>query len=377
MNKIRVELGERSYTIAIGSGILKDIGKSLERFDFSKKAAIVSNPTVFDLYGKTLASSLSDSGFEIIEIILPDGEEYKNLSSVESIYEQLLKMRFDRRSVLIALGGGVIGDITGYAASTYMRGIDFIQVPTTLLAQVDSSVGGKTGVNHTLGKNMIGTFWQPRLVWVDISTLHTLSRRNFLAGIAEIIKYGIIWDSAFFDFLEKKRETILSLNPDDVNHIIRRSCEIKADVVSRDERESGLRAILNFGHTIGHAVETATGYTTFLHGEAIAIGMHVEAILAHEAGLIGSEEVSRIQHLLKTFGLPTEIPAGIDLAALFGAMKRDKKAVDGDVKFILPEQIGKVKIQGNIPEQAVQQAVKKALSNVAAPDDTVISTRDF
>jgi len=362
MNKIRVELGERSYTIATGSGILKDIGKSLERFDFSKKAAIVSNPTVYDLYGKTLASSLLASGFEIIEIILPDGEEYKNLSSVERIYEQLLKLRFDRKSVLIALGGGVIGDITGYAASTYMRGIDFIQVPTTLLAQVDSSVGGKTGVNHALGKNMIGTFWQPRLVWADISTLHTLSRRNFLSGIAEIVKYGIIWDSAFFDFLEKKRETLLSLNPDDIIHVIRRSCEIKADIVSRDERESGLRAILNFGHTIGHAIETATGYATYLHGEAIAIGMHVEAILAHETGLIGSDEVSRIQHLLKTFGLPTEIPAGIDLAALFEAMKLDKKAVSGDLKFILPEQIGKVRIQGNISEKIVRQAVKKAFS---------------
>jgi len=362
MNKIRVELGERSYTIATGSGILKDIGKSLERFDFSKKAAIVSNPTVYDLYGKTLASSLSNAGFEIIEIILPDGEDYKNLSSVERIYVQLLKTRFDRKSLLIALGGGVIGDITGYAASTYMRGIDFIQVPTTLLAQVDSSVGGKTGVNHALGKNMIGSFWQPRLVWIDISTLHTLSRRNFLAGIAEIIKYGIIWDSAFFDFLEKKRETLLSLNPDDITHIIRRSCEIKADIVSRDERESGIRAILNFGHTIGHAIETVTGYTTFLHGEAIAIGMHAEAILAREAGLIGSDEVSRIRHLIKTFGLPTEIPADIDLTALFGAMKLDKKAVSGDVKFILPEQIGRVRIQGNILEKVVQQAIKKALS---------------
>ncbi len=362
MDKIRVELGERSYTIAAGSGILKDIGKSLERFDFSKKAAIVSNPTVYDLYGKTLAASLSGSGFEITEIILPDGEEYKNLASAERIYEQLLRIRFDRKSVLIALGGGVIGDITGYAASTYMRGIDFIQVPTTLLAQVDSSVGGKTGVNHMLGKNMIGTFWQPRLVWVDISTLHTLSRRNFLAGMAEIIKYGIIWDSSLFDFLEKKRESILSLNPHDILHIIRRSCEIKADVVSRDERESGIRAILNFGHTIGHAIETATGYTKFLHGEAIAIGMHVEAILAHEAGLIGSDEVSRIQHLLRTFGLPAEIPAAIDLTVFFEAMKLDKKTVSGDVKFILPEQIGKVRLQGNMSEKIVRQAVNKALS---------------
>lgn len=362
MNKIRVELGERSYTIALGSGILKDIGKSLERFDFSRKAAIVSNPTVYDLYGKTLRASLSDSGFEIVEIILPDGEEYKNLASVEKIYEQLLKMRFDRKSVLIALGGGVVGDITGYAASTYMRGIDFIQVPTTLLAQVDSSVGGKTGVNHALGKNMIGTFWQPRLVWVDISTLHSLSRRNFLAGMAEIIKYGIIWDSVFFDFLEKKRETLLSLNPEDLIHIIRRSCEIKADVVSRDERESGLRTILNFGHTIGHAIETATGYSAFLHGEAVAIGMHGEAILAHETGLIGRDEVTRLQHLLKTFGLPFEIPAGIDLTTLFEAMKRDKKSVSGDLKFVLPERIGRVRVQGNISEKIVRQAIQEILS---------------
>ncbi len=361
MNKIRVELGERSYTIASGSGMLKDIGQSLERFDFSKKAAIVSNPTVFDLYGSTLRASLLNSGFDAAEIILPDGEEYKNLQSVEKIYEQLLRMRFDRRSVLIALGGGVIGDITGYAASTYMRGIDFIQVPTTLLAQVDSSVGGKTGVNHALGKNMIGTFWQPRLVWIDISTLHTLSRRDFLAGIAEIVKYGIIWDRSFFDFLEKRREALLSLNPDDIMHAIIRSCEIKADVVSRDERESGVRAILNFGHTIGHAIETATGYATFVHGEAVAIGMHVEALIAHEAGLIGSDEVARIRHLLKTFGLPAELPADIDLPALFDAMKLDKKAVSGDVKFILPEQIGKVRIKGNIARNIVQKAIEKAL----------------
>ena len=209
---------------------------------------------------------------------------------------------------------------------------------------------------------MIGTFWQPRLVWVDISTLHSLSRRNFLAGMAEIIKYGIIWDSVFFDFLEKKRETLLSLNPDDLSHIIRRSCEIKADIVSRDEREAGLRAILNFGHTIGHAIETATGYSTFLHGEAVAIGMHVEAILAHETGLIGSDEVTRLQHLLKTFGLPFEIPAGVDLTALFEAMKLDKKSVSGDLKFVLPERIGRVRVQGNISEKIILQAIKKVLS---------------
>ena len=362
MDKIRVELGERSYPIAIGNDILKDLGKNLERFDFSNKVALVSNPTVYDLYGSTLIRSLTDSGFEAIEIILPDGEEFKNLSSIEMIYEHLLKARIDRKSVLIALGGGVIGDITGFAAATYMRGVDFIQVPTTLLAQVDSSVGGKTGVNHPLGKNMIGAFWQPRLVWTDITTLHTLSRRDFLAGIAEIIKYGIIWDKDFFDFLERRRESVLSLNPDDIAYIIRRSCEIKADVVSRDEREGGLRAILNFGHTIGHAIETATAYTAFLHGEAVAIGMLAEALLANTLGLISSEEIAKIQHLLKTYGLPTELPNNIDTARLCEVMKLDKKAVSNSLKFILPEQIGRVRIQADIPEETIQNAVKKTVS---------------
>jgi 3-dehydroquinate synthase len=361
MDKIRVELDERSYTIAIGSGILRDIGKNLERFDFNKKVALVSNPTVYELYGKTVTDSLSASGFEVMKIILPDGEEHKNLASVEIIYEQLLMARFDRKSALIALGGGVIGDITGYAASTYMRGIDFIQVPTTLLAQVDSSVGGKTGVNHSLGKNMIGTFWQPRLVWIDVTTLHTLSNRNFLAGIGEIIKYGIIWDRGFFDFIERKRESVLSLNPEDIIHIIKRSCEIKADVVSRDERETGLRAILNFGHTVGHAIETSTGYTAFLHGEAIAIGMYAEAVLANEAGLIGQAEICRIKQIIKTYGLPVEIPRSIEMKHLLEAMKRDKKAVSGDVKYILPEQIGRVRIQGGFPEEAVERALRRTV----------------
>jgi len=362
MDKIRVELGERSYPIAIGSCILRDIGKNLERFDFSNKVAVVSNPTVFNLYGNTLITSLTDSGFETMEIILPEGEEFKNLSSIEEIYEHLLSARLDRKSILIALGGGVIGDITGFAAATYMRGINFIQDPTTLLAQVDSSVGGKTGVNHPLGKNMIGAFWQPRLVWIDINTLHTLSRRDFLAGIAEIIKYGIIWDEDFFAFLERRRESILSLNPDDLANIIRRSCEIKADVVSRDEREGGLRAILNFGHTIGHAIETATAYTAFLHGEAIAIGMQAEAILANALGLISSKEVARIRHLLRTYGLPTQIPSEIDSARLFEVIKLDKKTVSGSLKFILPEYIGRVRIQGDIPEETVRNAVKTAVS---------------
>ena len=361
MERIRVELEERSYTIAIGNGNLVDIGSSLQRFDFNRKIAVISNPTVLSLYGDAVSRSLSEAGFECLEIVLPDGEEYKNLEAVELIYGKLLQARFDRKSALIALGGGVIGDITGFAASTYMRGIDFVQIPTTLLAQVDSSVGGKTGVNHPLGKNMIGTFWQPRLVWIDTGTLRTLPRRDFLAGMAEVIKYGIIWDNSFFDFLDQRREAVLSLNPEDLVRIIRRSCEIKADVVSRDEREAGLRAILNYGHTIGHAVETATGYTSYLHGEAVGIGMVLEAVLANKCGLLSQDDVSRIKHLVRTYGLPYDLPAGIDIARLLDAMKLDKKAVSGDLKFVLPERIGKVIIEGGIPEKAIRETITKTL----------------
>src|SRR5574340_309861 len=220
MQKIRVELGERSYNIMISSEMLKDIGGIFEKFKFSNKAALISNPTVYALYGKTVSESLRASGCDLTEVILPDGEEYKSLASTEKIYEAMLKAKLDRKSALIALGGGVIGDITGFAASTYMRGVDFIQIPTTLLAQVDSSVGGKTGVNHPLGKNMIGAFWQPRLVWIDTATLGTLPRREFLSGVGEVIKYGVIWDEAFFEYLEANREKILRLDKEALTHII-------------------------------------------------------------------------------------------------------------------------------------------------------------
>ncbi len=362
MEKIRVELEDRSYTITIGSSILRTIGQSLERFDFGRKIGIVSNPTVFGLYGKLLTESLAHSGFECIESILPDGEEYKTLASAEKIYEALLSAKCDRKSAIIALGGGVIGDIAGFVASTYMRGIDFIQVPTTLLAQVDSSVGGKTGVNHALGKNMIGSFWQPRLVWIDISTLHTLSRRDFLSGIAEIIKYGVIWDSDLFDDLERKREFILSLNPGDLTHIISRSCEIKADVVSRDERETGLRAILNFGHTIGHAIETATGYTAFLHGEAIAIGMLVESQIAHLMGCVDAAFVRRFRSLINAYGLPSSLPKGLDIPMVFEAMRLDKKTVSGALRFILPDRIGRVSMHESVPDTVIRQAIDHFLT---------------
>lgn len=362
MNAVRVELGSRSYPITIGSGILLDVGRSIKQLDFSGTIALVSNTTVFPLYGATVSRSLSASGFSCTEIILPDGEEFKTMASAEKICEAMLRARLDRTSVLVALGGGVIGDLAGFAASVYMRGIDFIQVPTTLLAQVDSSVGGKTGVNHPLGKNMIGTFWQPRFVWIDIDTLLSLPRREFVAGVAEIIKYGIIWDQEVFDFLEKNAQDVLNLERDPITHIISRSCEIKANIVARDEREGGLRAILNFGHTIGHALETATGYTSFLHGEAVAAGMYVEAEIARLLGIMRSEEVLRIRRLLSAYGLPSAIPEDIDLDLFFDSMKLDKKAVSGSLRFILPDRIGNVTIHSAVPEPVIRQAVEQAIA---------------
>jgi len=358
MEEIRVNLGERSYGIVIGSGMLDEIGEKLKTFPLSPKIALVSNPTVFGLYGERILNSMRNARFDCLTVLIDDGEEHKNLISLQHIYNELLKHRLDRSSALIALGGGVIGDITGFAASTYMRGIAYMQVPTTLLAQVDSSVGGKTGVNHDLGKNMIGTFWQPGLVWIDVETLKTLPGKEMLAGLAEVIKYGVIYDGELFDFLDAQKNNILNLQEKALIHIIQRSCEIKADVVSKDEREAGLRAILNYGHTIGHAVETVTRYTHYLHGEAVAIGMHLEAMLAHRLGFISQDTVGRIKKLIQAYGLPSELPSGVDRGELLSAMQLDKKATAGNLTFVLPEKIGSVKIEKKIDEQVLRDVLK-------------------
>jgi 3-dehydroquinate synthase len=356
MQTVRVELGERSYDIVIDTGILSGIGERIKGFNFSK-VAVISNPTVFNIYGDVVINSIKNAGFETLNVIIPDGEEYKNFNQTYQILTELLKNKLDRKSCLIALGGGVIGDITGFVASIYMRGIDFIQVPTTLLSQVDSSVGGKTGVNHELGKNMIGTFYQPRLVWIDIDTLKTLPKREILCGIAEIIKYGVIWDDDLFEFLMHHRESILNLDPLPLTHIIRRSCEIKAEVVSKDEREAGLRAILNYGHTIGHAIETETGYSRFLHGEAIAIGMNREAWLSEIMGFLNRKDALKIKAVIDSYGLPSELPEDLNADKLISHMKLDKKVEAGEMKFILPEKIGKVKIQKGIDIENVRKAL--------------------
>ncbi|GAB4536040.1 MAG: hypothetical protein Fur0020_03800 [Thermodesulfovibrionia bacterium] len=355
---VDVQLKERGYKILIGSGILKRLGIRLKEFRPSR-VAIVSNDTIFPIYGDTITRSLNESGIEPEIILIPDGEEFKDILWAYYIHGRLLKARFDRDSMLIALGGGVVGDITGFVASTYMRGIRYIQVPTTLLAQVDSSVGGKTGVNHPLGKNMIGTFYQPSLVFTDTDTLKSLAQREFLAGMAEVIKYGVIRDRSFFDYVMGNSDDILKLGRSLIT-IIRRSCEIKAEIVSGDEREAGLRAILNLGHTIGHAIETVTGYRRFLHGEAISIGMSAASEIAVQIGMLSREECSSIKRLLLMYRLPVHLPDDIDITEIIEAMEIDKKVRAGRLRFILPESIGVVRIV----EVKDKEIIKKALGEI-------------
>ena len=341
MLTVNVELGDRSYAIEIGSD-LNQLGDRLLGLDIGKKIAVITNPTIKDLYGQRVMDSLKRAEFLVLSIIIPDGEQYKTLDWANSIYTALLINSFDRKSALVALGGGVIGDLTGFAAATFMRGLPFIQVPTTLLAMVDSSVGGKTGVNHGMGKNMIGAFYQPKKVLMDPSVLKTLPREELLSGMAEVIKYGVIRDAGLFEFLEVNREKILALDNDAIGHVIRRSCEIKADVVSRDEREGGLRAILNYGHTVGHAVETASSYT-IRHGYAVSIGMVYAARLAHRTGLCDASVPERIERIIRSYGLAhslSELGRRPSVTELLDTLSVDKKAEAGKVKFILPTKIG-------------------------------------
>lgn len=358
MDELRVELGDRSYGIFIGSGILEGIGEKLGSFDFSPKAAIVSNPTVFGLYGEAVTRSLEKEGYDVHTILIPDGEEYKDFLWVYHILSELLKAGLDRKSALVALGGGVIGDIAGFAASTYMRGIACIQIPTTLLSQVDSSVGGKTGVNHHLGKNMIGAFHQPEMVWIDVDTLKTLPEREFAAGMAEVIKYGVIRDDNFFEYLKLNRDMILEHDRERLIRIILRSCEIKADVVSRDEREGGLRAILNYGHTVGHAIETVTGYKRYLHGEAVAIGMVCEAGISELTGFLHSGVSQEISQVALSYGLPVSPDILLEPDQLMRAMELDKKTVAGKLTFILPNRIGSVTIESGLDDDKIAAALK-------------------
>ena len=358
MHVVKVELGERSYDILIGAK-LDELGPRMDKLRVGKKTAVVTNPTVNRLFGERVIRSLTAAGFAAMPVEVPDGEQHKNLDWANAVYTALLINAFDRRSPLVALGGGVIGDLAGFAAATYMRGVPFIQVPTTLLAMVDSSVGGKTGVNHPMGKNMIGAFYQPKLVLLDTDVLSSLPKEEFLSGMAEVIKYGVIWDHELFAFLEKNREKILAREQGPLVHIISRSCEIKADVVCKDEREGGLRAILNFGHTIGHAVETLENYT-MRHGEAVAIGMVYAARLAHRLAYCDARVPARLEALLAAYGLPASLAVLEDRPSpnqLLDALQVDKKAERGKVRFILPKRIGEVVITKEWDERELRELI--------------------
>ena len=344
METLLVGLGERSYPIRIGEGILGEIGTELLSISFPKKIAVVTNPLVGQLYADIVLSSLSAQGFTAVRIDIPDGEEFKNLATVSTVYDALMAAGFDRGCGLLALGGGVVGDLVGFVAATFLRGIPFVQIPTTLLAQVDSSGGGKTGVNHPLGKNLIGAFYQPRLVLIDVNTLATLSPRDYHAGFAEMVKYGVIRDQAFFCELVENADKLCGHDPVALVAAIKRSCQIKADIVERDEREDGLRAILNYGHTFGHAIENLAGYGEYRHGEAVAIGMVVAAQISQNLGLCRLHEVEVIRQLLLDFKLPVIAPA-YSAAKLMEAIGRDKKVHTGLLRLILNRGIGDFEIR--------------------------------
>ena len=341
---VRVNLGERSYDVRIGPGLISEVGDGLAALGASSplgKVFLVSNPTVDALYGDTVRSSIGDATGEApIYIEIPDGEKYKNLATLGSIYDTVLAKGADRGAVLVALGGGVVGDVTGYAAATVLRGIRLMMIPTTLLAQVDSSVGGKTAVNHAEGKNLIGAFHQPSLVVSDTATFASLPEREYRAGLAEVIKYGVILDADLFELLETRADDVVARSPELLTDIVSRSVELKAHVVERDETEGGLRAILNFGHTVGHAIEKVTGYSRFLHGEAVAIGMIAAARVSQELGACSAEVSERLSALFATLGLESEIPADIDRAEIERAVGFDKKVRGDRVTFIVCDRIG-------------------------------------
>lgn len=356
MRTLTVALGERSYPIQIGSGLLGNASLILPHLN-APLAAIVSNETVAPLYLAHLAGSLRGQGVKVTEIILPDGEQHKNWQTLNRIYDALLENRCERATTIIALGGGVIGDLTGFAAATYQRGVPFIQVPTTLLAQVDSSVGGKTGINHPLGKNMIGAFYQPRLVLADTATLVTLPDRELCAGLAEVIKYGLIRDLPFFDWLEGNMERLLARDEAALTYAIERSCINKAEVVAADETESGVRALLNLGHTFGHAIEAGLGYGEWLHGEAVAAGTVMAAELSRRMGWLGAADLARAVALFERAGLPVRGPH-LGAERYLELMALDKKVAAGKMRLILLDALGRGAIRSDLPVADIRGAIE-------------------
>jgi shikimate kinase/3-dehydroquinate synthase len=358
--RIPVSLGGgRGYPILLGNGNLYQIGGYLAE-NFRNRIAVISNSLVWKLHGLVLKRSLIRAGFKPLVILIPDGERYKTLKWANYAIGELLKSRFERSSPILAFGGGVIGDLAGFVSGIFLRGTPLIQVPTTLISQVDSSIGGKTGVNDPLGKNLIGIFHQPKVVWIDTSLLHTLKKRDYISGLGEVIKYGMIADLELFEFLEENREQVLKRELAPVFHMIKRSCEIKADVVSQDEKESGLRKILNYGHTMGHAVEAVTRYKKYRHGEAVGIGMHFAASLGLRVKECSGDLVERQRKLIESFHLPFKIP-GLTGSDLIKSMALDKKVTEGRIYFILPSKIGKVVIKP-VEKKPIQEEIRKLIA---------------
>lgn len=359
METLNVDLGERSYPIHIGSGLLNQT-ELLTQHIQGQSALVVSNETIAPLYLNKILPALEK--LQSATCILPDGEQFKNLEVLNQIYTDLLEQHFDRKSTLIALGGGVVGDMTGFAAASYQRGINFVQVPTTLLAMVDSSVGGKTGVNHTLGKNMIGAFHQPQCVIIDTDTLETLEDRELSAGLAEVIKYGLINDPKFFAWLEENMDKLLQRNQDALAYAIRRSCENKALIVAADEREQGKRALLNLGHTFGHAIETGMGYGNWLHGEAVACGMMMAAEMSQRLGWMTSDKVEKVHKLLQKANLPVTPPRQMTVSDFLQLMAVDKKVIDGNLRLILLKDIGAALVTSDFSSKALNDTIQHCLA---------------
>ncbi|MFZ0826655.1 MAG: 3-dehydroquinate synthase [Verrucomicrobiia bacterium] len=364
MRTVSVDLGHRSYAIKIGGGLLTQLGNDCARLKLGSRCAILTDTNVGKRFAKPAFNALAAKGFSPSLIVVPAGETAKSLKTVQNCYDLLAAHRLERKSFIVALGGGVVGDLAGFVAATYLRGIAFVQVPTTLLAQVDSSVGGKVGVNLKAGKNLVGAFYQPRLVLCDLDTLTTLPEREFRAGLAEVIKYGIIYDARLFAQLERDLPKVLRREPKTLAAVIARCCEIKAEVVGQDETEGGLRAILNFGHTIGHAIENSSGYGKYLHGEAIAIGQIAAAKLSVALTGLSGREAGRIRELFKLAGLPGHIELNaIQRKKLFAAMKLDKKVSDGEIKFVLAEKIGKAVWGQRVPDEQIRRMLDYGFAN--------------
>ncbi|MFC1558417.1 3-dehydroquinate synthase [candidate division KSB1 bacterium] len=370
MKTVTVDLGERSYPIYVEDGCLTNIGEYLAKHYSGKRAALITDSIVKNYYAAPVEKSLEDSGFEVTLVEMPPGEKFKTLSVLESVFDRLIEKSFSRDTVIISLGGGVVGDLAGFAAAALLRGVKFVQIPTTIIAQTDSSVGGKVAVNHRLGKNLIGAFYQPLFVFIDPGVLKTLPPREVNAGMSEVIKYGAIKDEAFFTFIEENCENLKSLQDmEKIEKALIRSCEIKAEVVNIDEKESGLRRILNFGHTIGHAIENITDYKVYLHGEAIALGMIAAGWISTELGMIDKDKFNRLEQVVRKIDIPKPVLNGTvrnkNISdSLLEAIARDKKVKKGKVNFVLLNDIGETAIRDDVPDELIKDAFNYLTENI-------------